>query len=64
MNGFPFNMKPVKEYRKWELEEMLDKVAEMLGEKNELYEIDRYIKSHKHRVVRLPPEWIFEVSSG
>jgi hypothetical protein len=34
---------------------MLDKVAEMLGEKNELYEIDRYIKSHGHRVVRLPP---------
>jgi hypothetical protein len=55
LEGVNIHLKPFGEHTKWELEDMIDKITLALDLKNELYETDRLIRNHGHRIVRLPP---------
>ena len=48
----PSDMKAI---RKFELEDMLEKVARLPEMRDELYTIDKLTKQRGHRVLRLPP---------
>jgi hypothetical protein len=64
MEGVNIQLKAVGEHRKWELEDMIDKITTALDLKNDLYEIDRLIRSNGHRVVRLPPyNWYLSLTN-
>jgi len=59
VTGVKIVLKSVREMKKYELEDLIDKVSKVPAIKEEMYEIDRLIKSRGHSVLRLPPyNWL------